>query len=77
MAEKFAKDAILAQPFDYLRVVAHDTLHTFGWNRQPDPNDYYGNGPAFSFVSGAEPRTNSSPGGREDAAHVPRGPRIS
>ena len=52
MAEKFAKDAILAQPFDYLRVVARDTLHTFGWNRQPDPNDYYGNGPAFQFVSG-------------------------
>jgi hypothetical protein len=51
MAEKFAKDAILAQPFDYLRVVAHDTLHTFSWNRQPDPNNYYGNGPAFQFVS--------------------------
>jgi hypothetical protein len=51
MAEKFAKDAILAQPGDYLRVVAHDTLHTFGWNRQPDPHNYYGNGPAFQFVS--------------------------
>ena len=52
MAEKFAKEAILAQPADYLRVVAHDTLHTFGWNRQPDPHNYYGNGPAFQFVSG-------------------------
>jgi hypothetical protein len=52
MAEKFARDAILAQPFDYLRVVAHDTLHTFGWKRQPDPNNDYGNGPAFNFVSG-------------------------
>ena len=51
MAAKFARDAILAQPFDYLRVITHDTLHTFGWNRQPDPNDYYGNGPAFQFVS--------------------------
>jgi len=51
---KFAKDAILAQPFDYLRVVTHDTLHTFGWNRQPDPDDYYGNGPAFQFVSSWE-----------------------
>src|SRR5262249_17469248 len=51
MAEKFARDAILAQPFDYLHVVAEDTLHTFGWNRQPDPNNYYGNGPAFHFVS--------------------------
>ena len=54
MAEKFAKDAILAQPVDYLRVVIHDTLHTFGWSRQPDPNNYYGNGPAFHFVSGPE-----------------------
>jgi len=53
MAEKFARDAILAQPYDYLRVVIHDTLHTFGWNRQPDPNNYYGNGPAFQFVSGS------------------------
>jgi hypothetical protein len=34
-------------------VVIGDTLHTFGWNRQPDPNDYEGNGPAFRFVDGA------------------------
>jgi hypothetical protein len=53
MAEKFAKAAILAQPFDYLRVVTHDTLHTFGWNRKPDPSNVYGNGPAFHFVSGS------------------------
>jgi hypothetical protein len=53
-AGSFAKDAILAQPLDYLRVVWDDTLHTFGWNRQPDPNDYAGNGPAFQFVSGQE-----------------------
>jgi len=52
MAEKFAKEAILAQPVDYLRVVARDTLHTFGWSRQPDPHNYYGNGAAFRFVSG-------------------------
>jgi hypothetical protein len=51
---QFAKDAILAQPLDYLRVVADDTLHTFGWNRQPDPNDYAGNGPAFRFVGGRQ-----------------------
>jgi hypothetical protein len=51
-AEQFAKDAILAQPADYLRVVTDDTLHTFGWNRQPDPYDYEGNGPAFQFVAG-------------------------
>ena len=54
LAEKFAKDAILAQPSDYLRVVTHDTLHTFGWNRQPDPQDIYGNGPAFEFTSARE-----------------------
>jgi hypothetical protein len=35
-------------------VVTRDTLHTFGWNRQPDPDDYAGNGPAFQFVSGSE-----------------------
>jgi len=51
-AGQFAKDAILAQPADYLRVVTEDTLHTFGWNRQPDPDDYAGNGPVFVFVSG-------------------------
>ncbi len=70
MAEKFAKDAIIAQPFAYLRVVARDTLHTFGWTRQPDPTNDYGNGPAFSFVSGAE-LTNLIPwwAGPQDAAH--------
>jgi hypothetical protein len=47
--EHFAKDAILAQPVDYLRAVLRDTLHTFGWNRQPDPQNYSGNGPAFQF----------------------------
>jgi hypothetical protein len=51
-AEKFARDAILAQPVAYVRVVIHDTLHTFGWNRQPDPHDYDGNGPVFQFVYG-------------------------
>ena len=53
LTERFAKDAILAQPVAYLRVVTDDTLHTFGWNRQPDPDDYFGNGPAFRFVSGS------------------------
>ena len=54
MAEKFAREAILAQPVSYLHVVVDDTLHTFGWNRQPDPHNYYGNSPAFQFVSGQE-----------------------
>ena len=52
MAGKFAREAILAQPLSYLHVVVHDTLRTFGWNRQPDPHNYYGNSPAFQFVSG-------------------------
>ena len=55
MAEKFARDAILSQPYDYLRVVIHDTMHTFGWNRQPDPDNYYGNGPAFQFGPAVPP----------------------
>jgi hypothetical protein len=54
MAGKFARQAILAQPVSYLHVVVDDTLHTFGWNRQPDPHDYYGNGRVFQFVSGKE-----------------------
>jgi len=49
---EFAKLAIEDQPTAYLRVVIDDTLHTFGWSRQPDPFDYYGNGPNFQFVSG-------------------------
>jgi hypothetical protein len=48
---QFAEIAIEDQPMAYARVVIDDTLHTFGWNRQPDPNDYYGNGPNFRFVS--------------------------
>ena len=51
---QFAKIAIEDQPVAYLRVVIDDTLHTFGWNRQPDPSDYYGNGPNFQFVSAQE-----------------------
>ena len=54
LAETFAKKAILAQPGDYLRVVTHDTLRSFAWNREPDPGDNTGNGPVFNFVSGTE-----------------------
>ena len=50
--QKFAELAIEAQPMSYARAVIDDVLHTFGWARQPDPNDYYGNGPNFRFVSG-------------------------
>ena len=51
LAKQFAVAAIESQPKDYAKAVADDVLHTFGWNRQPDPDDYYGNGPNFRFVS--------------------------
>jgi hypothetical protein len=54
LAKQFAVAAIESQPKDYARVVIDDVLHTFGWGRQPDPNDYYGNGPNFRFVSAHE-----------------------
>ena len=53
-AQKFAEIAIEDQPLAYARVVIRDVLHTFGWSRQPDPYDYYGNGPNFQFVSAHE-----------------------
>jgi hypothetical protein len=52
--QKFAEIAIEDQPMAYTRAVIDDTLHTFGWNRQPDPYDLYGNGPNFQFVSAHE-----------------------
>jgi hypothetical protein len=61
LAGQFAKDAILAQPYDYLRVVMHDALHTFGWNRQPDPENYAGNGSVFQFVSSGQELTGLIP----------------
>jgi hypothetical protein len=55
---QFAEHAIESQPLDYLRVVTKDILHSFGWNRQPDPGGRHenanGNGPTFRFVSGSE-----------------------
>jgi hypothetical protein len=54
LAKQFAVAAIESQPKDYAKAVIHDVLHTFGWSRQPDPNDYYGNGPNFRFVSAHE-----------------------
>jgi len=48
--QQFAERAIEDQPMEYVRVVIDDTLHTFGWTRQPDPNDWAGNGPNFQFV---------------------------
>jgi hypothetical protein len=51
LMEKFAKHVILAEPVAYARVVRDDFFHTFGWTRQPDPNDWYGNGPEFRFTN--------------------------
>jgi hypothetical protein len=49
MAQKFAEVAILSQPMDYIRVVTKDVVHTFGWFRQADPQNIYGNGSTFRF----------------------------
>jgi hypothetical protein len=58
---RFAERAILAQPLDYLRVVATDTLTTFGWTRENTGN-YLGNlegsGSKFRF----EPTVLNVPG---------------
>jgi hypothetical protein len=53
-AQQFAEHAIEGEPAAYARVVIADLLHTFGWSRQPDPYDYYGNGPNFMFVRGQD-----------------------
>ena len=52
--QAFAERAIEDQPMAYVRVVIDDTLHTFGWTRQPDPNNWYGNGPSFRYVDTRE-----------------------
>ena len=54
----FAEQAIESQPLAYASAVADDILHTFGWFRQADPHDYYGNGPNFSFVPGGVMNAN-------------------
>ena len=48
---QFARQAILAQPGGYLHAVYADVVHTFAWNRQPDPGNKIGNGngPPFRF----------------------------
>jgi hypothetical protein len=56
--KQFAEFFISKQPVTYLRVVGKDVLHTFGWNREPDPGGVYetanGNGPTFRFLNGAQ-----------------------
>jgi len=53
IAGKFAEHAILSQPLSYLRVVAHDTLHTFTWTRSQ--SDVTGSGPSFQFRDSVDP----------------------
>jgi hypothetical protein len=56
-AQKFAELAIRKQPLDYFRAVYKDVVHTFGWDRQPDPQDQLGNGngPEFRFTNTSFP----------------------
>ncbi len=53
--KQFAEFFIKKQPVTYLRVVLKDVVHTFGWNREPDPGGAYetanGNGPTFQFIN--------------------------
>jgi hypothetical protein len=52
LTRQFAERAILAQPIDYLHWVAHDTLHTFYWTREPTDathGNLTGSGPEFQF----------------------------
>ena len=58
---RFAERAILAQPLDYARVVAKDTLTTFGWTRENTGNsigNLEGSGSKFRF----EPTVLAVPG---------------
>jgi hypothetical protein len=57
LTQKFAELAIRKQPLDYFRAVYTDVAHTFGWDRQPDPNDLIGNGngPEFRFSDAIYP----------------------
>lgn len=55
---KFAERAIEAQPLDYARVVAKDTLTTFGWTRENVHNsigNLEGSGSKFRFEAAVEP----------------------
>jgi hypothetical protein len=55
---RFAERAIQAQPLDYARVVAKDTLTTFRWTRQNENNaigNLQGSGSKFRFESTVEP----------------------
>jgi len=58
LTTRFAERAIVAQPLDYARVVAKDTLTTFGWSRLNTGNaigDVEGSGSEFRFGAGVAP----------------------
>jgi hypothetical protein len=58
LTTRFAERAILAQPLDYARVVAKDTLTNFGWARLNETNDIgnlTGSGSKFRFESTVTP----------------------
>lgn len=40
LAGEFAREAIMAQPGDYAKVVVHDTLRAFEWERHPYPTPW-------------------------------------
>ncbi|WP_019629242.1 hypothetical protein [Actinomadura atramentaria] len=63
-ANDFAKRAILAQPGDYLKVVAHDFFRVFQWKRTvfPDPATYA----QYEFGS----RSGTLPNWRMDSDHT-------
>jgi hypothetical protein len=68
---KFAERAILAQPLDYARVVAKDSLTDFGWSRLNADNDIgnlEGSGSKFRFEPGVTPVPGWVTGSNTNAA---------
>jgi hypothetical protein len=71
---QFAERAVEAEPTAYAGAVTDDILHTFGWTRQPDPNDWYGNGPNFQFVSTHEMNLQIAIAWYASPYHIPGNP---
>lgn len=61
VANRFSKRAIMAQPDDYAKTVAHDFFRVFEWNRQvfPDRNTYK----QYEFDQNPNPLPNWNMGG--------------
>jgi hypothetical protein len=60
LTSRFAEHAIIAQPLDYVAVVADDTWRTFGWTRFR--SDLAGSGDKFRFEDTTEPVPGWVPG---------------